>query len=146
MTEIRSLRNDLTFGLTKEIDLVEHLERVLCPIYSETHFINTKDLYNDEYCSYDFEGDINKTHIEVKSRRNTKYQYATTIIPVHKIQETDKKQVFVFYFTDQICYIEYNQQLFSTFNTRMIKVFRQGRYDPPTLHYEIPVNLLINFL
>jgi hypothetical protein len=136
----RSLKNDLTYGLNKEIDILP----ILINNWSdETNIRNTKDIYNDEYCSYDFESD-NKTSWEVKSRRNTKLKYPTTIFPVHKIRDVDTSQYFVFNFTDGGSYIKYDKELFKTFNKRMIGVKRIGASSKPVQHYEIPVDILID--
>jgi len=142
MTEIRSLTNDLKFGLNNEESLAKLIQG-FCGKYGENKFINTKELYNDVYCAWDWEGDINGTHIEMKSRRNKKHQYPTTILPCHKIQKTDKKQLFIFHFTDESCYIEYDADLFSTFSTQMVSTYRLGIKDYPKNHFCIPVSKLL---
>jgi hypothetical protein len=139
----RSLKNDLAFGLSKEEPVRQKLKKVFV---EEEDILNTKDLYNDEYCKFDYEGTTLKRRYEVKSRTNTKYKYSTTIIPVHKITpETTKNGLYlIFNFTDICSYIIYDKTLFETFNTKMMRIWRDGKYDPPCLHYEIPVNILID--
>lgn len=139
----RSFKTDLEFGLSKEETVRQLLKK---QFIDEDDIINTKDLYGNIYCKFDYEGTTVKRKYEVKSRTNTKYKYPTTILPVHKITLETIKTDFciVFNFTDKCSYIMYDEELFKTFSTRLIKIYRVGKYDPPTVHYEIPVNLLID--
>ena len=132
--------NAISMGLTNESKVYNKLKNLLCPKYGENDIIKT----TDQYAKWDWTGDINGTHFEMKSRRNTKKCYPTTLLPVHKILKTDVAQVFIFHFTDKTCYIEYNEDLFKTFNKRTGITMRDGRYDPPQLQYEIPVNILVD--
>ena len=100
--------NDISMGLTNESKVYNKLKNLLCPKYGENDIIKT----TDQYAKWDWTGDINGTHFEMKSRRNTKKCYPTTLLPVHKILKTDVAQVFIFHFTDKTCYIEYNEDLF----------------------------------
>jgi hypothetical protein len=138
----RSLANDIKFGLSKEVDILPTLSNRW---NNEINIMNTKDKYNDEYYPYDFESD-GLTSWEVKSRRIGKYKFSTTIIPVHKIRNVDTEQIFVFNFTDTCSYIIYDKDLFKTFSTRWIKVEREGGNNNPVLHFEIPVNILIDII
>lgn len=137
----RSFKKDLEFGLSKE----EPVRQLLKSYFQdEEDIINTKDLYNDEYCKFDYEGTTTQTRYEVKSRTNRKYQYPTTILPVHKITtETTKNGLYIiFNFTDKCSYIKYDKTIFDNFETKVFKIFREGKYDPPTLHFLIPVKIL----
>ena len=87
MTEVRSLANDLKFGLSNE----ELILPCLKTYWNDDTILNTKGIYGDEYFPYDFENEKGWSW-EVKSRRNSKTKYPTTILPVHKIRKTDKKQ------------------------------------------------------
>jgi hypothetical protein len=137
MTEtLRSFQDDLKYGLKQEEGVMEKLKR----FFNDDSIINTKELYGDQFWKWDFESKGTGIKWELKSRRNTKYRYDTTLLPCHKT--TDGKVYYVFEFYDELCYIEYDANLFNTFETKMIKVYRNGRYDPPTLHYLIPVNIL----
>jgi hypothetical protein len=136
----RSLKNDLSFGLTNEANIVRFLNET----FSDT-FINTKDKYNDEYYVYDYEGETTELCAEVKSRRNTYYAYRTTILPTSKVVE-GKKQVFVFHFIcGGIGYIYYDKEKFSTYRVEDIvpKEKRKGINDFPKPHFHIPVRDLI---
>ena len=132
--------NDITMGLTNEAKVYNKLKNLLCPKYGENDIIKT----TDQYAKWDWTGDINGTHFEMKSRRNTKKCYPTTLLPVHKVLKVDVAQVFIFHFSDKTCYIEYDEDLFKTFNKRTGVTMRDGRYDPPQLQYEIPVNILVD--
>jgi hypothetical protein len=127
---IRSLGNDLKFGLSKEQGVIDRLK---------SHFGDDTILKTeDRFCLYDAIGKDYK--YEIKSRRNSKTAYPTTIIPVHKaIPDT----IFVFNFTDKMCYIKYDADLFSTFTTQKIYAERYNA-TPPTLHFHIPISHLID--
>lgn len=138
--EIRSLANDIKFGLKNEEIILTSLKTY----WNDETIRNTKDIYNDEYFPYDFENEKGCSW-EVKSRRNSKTQYPTTILPVHKVRNTNEKQYFVFQFTDKNCFIEYDKEKFDTFRTRQIRVQRYGGNSNYYNHYEIPIELLIDF-
>jgi hypothetical protein len=125
---IRSLANDLTFGLSKEQQVIERLK---------SHFGDETILKTeDKFCLYDAVGRDYK--YEIKSRRNGKKAYPTTIIPCHKaLPDT----VFIFNFRDQLCFIHYDADLFKTFRTEMIYADRSNP-TPPSLHFHIPIDLL----
>ncbi len=137
----KSFQNDLNFGLSNE----EPIRQLLIKYFNED-IINTKDLCNDIYCKYDYEGTTTMSKYELKSRKNNKNKYPTTIIPVHKInsETINNGLYFIFNFTDKCSYIKYDKKLFKTFSTRLIKLNRFDKYDLPTTHYEIPINLLID--
>lgn len=134
---LRSFQEDYRYGMEKE-DIMETKLRL---IFNDESITNTKTLYGDQFFKWDFESKDGKKW-ELKSRRNAKNKYSTTIIPCHK--KTEGVLYYVFEFTDRICYIKYDEKLFNTFEIRTIQVYRQGRYDPPTEHFLIPVNLLID--
>jgi hypothetical protein len=134
----RSLANDLKFGLDNEITIIDLLNTTFGEV-----FINTKDKYNDQYYPYDFEGDKGCC-VELKSRRNTYRAYPTTIIPVGKILEfNNKRQMFVFQFTDGFYYTQYEATRFNTYEIKMITTQRKGIVDKPKPHYCIPISDLI---
>jgi hypothetical protein len=139
---LRSFKDDLKYGLDREDEVNLKLIKQF-----EEDIKNTKELYNNPYYKYDYEGMVSGTRYELKCRKNEKYKYNTTIIPCHKINKltTEKDLYFVFNFTNGITYIKYDKNLFDTFKIKTIKIFRAGKYDPPTDHYEIPINLLIDF-
>lgn len=133
-------KNDLKYGLSKEVDVMEKIKQ---QFPEETNIRNTKEIYN-KFCLFDFES-LQKTSWEMKSRRNTKTQYPTTIIPIHKIRDVDTTQYFIFYFTDVISYIKYDKDVFDKFNKKVINANRKDGYNNNGIHYEIPISYLLDF-
>lgn len=132
-----SLKTDLQFGLSKEEPILQLIKKEW-----GGDIKNTKELY-DEFCIYDYES-TDGTTWELKSRRNTKHKYPTTIIPVHKVRDVTTPQYFIFHFTDQTCYIQYDRELFDTFEKRYVSDYRFSS-EKCVQHFEIPVSLLRNF-
>lgn len=133
----RTIQDDLNLGYKNE----EEILSVLNNFFNDT-FKNTKDLYGNEYCNYDFEG-TNGMRIELKSRRNKYDDYPTTIIPVHKTISMDLcPNVFIFNFADGIYYTEWNKNRFETYEKKMILCKRKGRIDNKE-HYLIPIEDLV---
>lgn len=100
------------------------------------------------YHKFDFMTADELVFFEVKSRRNSRDRYPTTMIPAKKLEfartrilPKGGKAYFVFHFTDCLAYIEYSEELFSTFEKRV-----GGRFDrggPELNDYcFIPVNEL----
>ena len=139
---IRSFKNDLKMGLDKELEVVDILK---LNWDDEVNIQNTKDLYNDDYYIYDFEANSG-TSWELKSRRCNKHTYPTTIVPVSKVRQTDKKQVFVFNFKDACCSLDYDKELWDTFEIKDVETYRYGKIDRPKPHYHIPVCILIDLV
>jgi hypothetical protein len=132
----RRFQDDLQYGLARENAVMLKLRTH----FNDETIKNTKDIHNDEYCGWDYES-LEGLKMEVKSRRCCLRQYPTTIIPIHKAQETGT--IFCFNFTDGLYYIVYDPAVFSAFGQRYVSVNREGRRDLPTLHWEIPIELLI---
>lgn len=135
---MRSLKNDLKYGMKKEAHMLALIKKSW---HNEINIQNTKDKYNDKFYICDFESDSGNCW-ELKSRRVKKSSYKTTILPVHKIQSIDKKQYFIFEFTDAVSYIEYDESLFKTFKQSHFSTVREGAPPNEVLHYEIPISLL----
>lgn len=131
-------KDDLEFGLNKEIEIKTQIEK-----YFNESIKNTKEIYSN-YCSYDFLGETTNNKYELKSRRNTKYKYDTTLLSLFKTTKAHNDFIFIFCFTDKICYIKYNKQLFETFNKKLIQIHRVDKYENSKIHYLIPVELLID--
>lgn len=129
---------DIAFGLEKEIEVLNIIKDYW---KDEDNILNTKELY-DEYCLYDFESN-SKTSWELKTRKNKKFQYPTTILPYHKTRKVDTPQYFIFKFTDKCTYIKYTKEVFETFEVKDVCCYRDGRKEIKA-HYHIPVNLLID--
>jgi hypothetical protein len=137
---------DKSFGLGKEYELINIINDYFRPKYDEAEIKNTKEIYNDEYFPYDFEGSTHKTSFELKSRRNTKNAFPTTLLACHKVRKNaEGKQVFIFTFKDCNTYIEYDADLFSTFQKDMVYQNRYNKKDIPKPHYYIPIKHLSVF-
>lgn len=93
----------------------------------------------DENAKYDYECD--DAVFEVKTRfdvnRNT---YKTTMMTCNKVSETNKAIIFIFNYTDEISWIQYDEDLFNTFEK---KAFSRAnlKWDEKD-HYYIPVQHL----
>jgi hypothetical protein len=126
-----SLKNDIIKGKEAEKFVLPHIQKYF-----------KRDIKKTEgrYCKYDFEDSEFK--YELKSRNNTKDKFDTTLIGADKI--VSNKIIFLFYFTDGLYYIEYNEELFNTFGKSMFCREQRGGYnDKPKEYIFIPVNLLI---
>ena len=125
------MTKDLEFGLSNEEILFDKLKV----------FDNTIKKTN-KMCFCDYEGE--NTLIELKTRRNTKDKYPTTMIGLNKITKflkSNKKGYCVFNFTDGIYYYEVDNETLKKCNTG-----RGGRNDRGRAEYKdycfIPIELL----
>lgn len=126
--------NDVSFGMAQEDDILPLIKEYW---KDEPNIIKTKN----KYCIYDFISD-NGTTWELKSRRNHKDKYPTTIIPCHKLNNKSVNQYYIFNFIDGLYYIKYDIELFKTFKVKPVKYERIGGNPNAVPHYEIPVDLL----
>jgi hypothetical protein len=94
----------------------------------------------DKYSKWDYTDSLGN-HYEIKSRRAMKGTYPSTLLPCHKVMNTNVKQFFIFKFTDKLCYIEYSDDIFNTFEKGWIT---DGRTNKNDLHYYIPITALID--
>jgi len=126
----RSFRQDYAFGKSKEVEVLSSVRR---------HFVDDVDSSVDNFSIYDFKG---KTfHYELKSRTNALNDYPTTLLPCDKVF-TDR-QIFLFNFTDGLHFIEYNKELFDTFEKKPFVRRRRTDYvDKPKMYYYIPITAL----
>jgi len=136
LKEVRSLQNDLMFGLSQEDSVIEKLT-----VYFEDNIKSSKSLGLGHNCPYD--AISFNTKYEIKSRRCGYKQYETTIVPVHKVTNITDRLIFVFHFTDGLYYIVYEEELFKTFEIKELKIWRRGINDKPTNHFYIPIQNLI---
>lgn len=130
---------DGKLGLKSEISVHKKLEE---------HY-NIKLEFTDNHNVFDYFNEDNKILIELKTRRNKKYTYPTTIIGNNKIIESLKKSkegydiYFYFAFTDKLCFIKYDETIFKSF-----KIAKGGRNDRGIEEYNqyiyIPINELTN--
>jgi hypothetical protein len=110
-------------------------EATILPILQQ-HFGNTLSRNNERWGKYDF---YNENSIfELKSRKNKKCAYPTTLMTCNKVVKIDEKDLyFLFNFTDELCCIKYEPSLFETFEkknySRINQTFDEKEY------YFIPV-------
>ena len=128
---MNSLSNDIKFGLSNEIPVIDKLKE-----YFQEDIIKI----NDKYCPYDAQSPNCK--YEIKTRRNKYSTYPTTLITVKKV-DTKGKLRFVFSFTDGLYYIEYEKELFDTFEIKDVEYNRSGCVVKPVSHIFIPIIHLI---
>ena len=129
-----SFKNDYAFGLEAESSVMSKMSE---------HF-KTELTKTDQFNPFDFKD--SKMCIELKTRRNKKDAYPTTMVGANKVkiaeQDTSgKKYVFAFKFTDGIYYIEYDRELFSSFEISEGGRCDRGRSEMNDYCY-IPVSLL----
>lgn len=115
---MKSFKQDYAAGIQSE--------NALLPILNK--YFNTTFTKTSQYHPVDFQSP--KAFVELKTRTNRYSQYPTTMLPYSKItfaKQADRPTYFVFAFTDNTYFIEYNQSLFSTFTTNEFQ--RQDRQD-----------------
>ena len=125
-----TIKKDLALGLQNQHDVLNVLRG---------HFGDLVETI-DKYSKWDYTDSLGN-HYEIKSRRALKGTYLTTLLPCHKVMNTNVRQFFIFKFTNKLCYIEYSETVFNTFETGLVTDARQGRDD---LHYYIPITALID--
>ena len=124
---------EYNFGKQSQTATLPFLKK-LCPTIEETQ--NTFD-------AFDYADETHTIFAELKTRRNKKDAYPTTMVNLSKIQKIVEGNTyyFVFNFTDGIYYIKYEKTLFDTFEVKI-----SGRCDRGRPEYEeyvfIPVDLL----
>ena len=126
-----TIKADLAMGLKNQHDVLTTLRSKFSSSIVETV---------DKYSNWDYTDSLGN-HYEIKSRRALKGTYLTTLLPCHKVMNTNVKQFFIFKFTDKLCYIEYSDDIFNTFEKGWIT---DGRTNKNDLHYYIPVSELID--
>jgi len=88
---------------------------------------------------YDYECD--DAVFEVKTRFDVdRNSYKTTLMTCNKVTETDKAIIFIFNFTDEISWIQYDEELFNTFEKKPYSRDNLKRDEKD--HYYIPVHHL----
>ena len=99
------LKKDLDYGEKKEDEVRERLEK-----HFACELIKTHKTHLFDYVSLD-----KRLFIELKSRKNTKNKYPTTMIGYNKVKYALDKisegysVVFAFCFTDQLCYYTFTE-------------------------------------
>jgi hypothetical protein len=111
-------------------------QKIVLPLIK--NFFNRNIIeYNEQYSKYDFRDD--QYDYELKSRTNTLNKYPTTMITLNKLQDS-KPLILLFKFTDKLAYIEYDKELFKTFEVKQFSR-AQLKHDEK-LHIYIPIEYL----
>lgn len=103
---------------------------------------NIKKVEN-KYNSYDFEGD--SFIYELKTRNNKLNSYPSTLFPYDKIEKAknqNKKLIILFYFTDGLYYITYNDTKFNNFPQKAFRRYDRGSRDILKQYIFIPIEKL----
>jgi hypothetical protein len=120
---------DYQYGIAKQKEIFPILKEFFGSGLIETESKWAKFDFYDESSLY-----------ELKSRKVKKNTYPTTIITANKNNDNrdDKKVVFIFNFIDEVCFIEYDNELFSKYERRQ---FSRADIDSDLKeHYHIPIN------
>lgn len=115
----QAYNKDYSFGMEQEQKVLEIIK---------THYNDGSICKTCKRHPYDFYSKKSNTYYELKSRHNFHDAYPTTMIPYSKIEYIFRNipahYVFLFQFKDGLYYIEYDKELFDTFETKV-----GGRYD-----------------
>ena len=123
-----TIKADLALGLKNQKDVLSVLRGQFGDLVETI----------DKYSKWDYTDSLGN-HYEIKSRRAMQGAYPSTLLPCHKVMNTTVKQFFIFKFTDKLCYIEYSDDIFNTFEKGWITDGRTGKED---IHHYIPVSSL----
>jgi hypothetical protein len=118
------------------------LELHVLPIIRNAFGSNDIKQPKNKYSSYNFIDDKMEVLYELKARTNKYNKYPTTMIQEDKILNTHYKQIFLFHFTDGLYYIEYDPELFKTFEKKEYSQYRSDKVDVHKLYYYIPIEEL----
>lgn len=121
--------NSYQFGKKAEKDIL--------PILQEFFKREIKE-YTERFSKFDFYDEI--YNYELKTRTNSYNKFPTTMITENKVSG-EKKQIFIFNFTDAIYYIEYDKEVFETFQRQ--KFSRAGLKQDEKSHIYIPIDKLL---
>jgi hypothetical protein len=126
-------QEDFEFGINNEIDLLEPLRF----FFSDDTIMQIEN----KYSRFDFKGD--KKYIELKSRKCNSTTYPTTIVSFAKFNKVkDGHNYYCFFkFLDGIKYIEYDKNLFNTFEIKQVVRRDRGRIEKD-FYYHIPIEKL----
>lgn len=125
-------KNDYSFGKQKEEEILK--------IINNKFKDNIRQITN-QYEKFDYEG--NKYMYELKSRNCNYETYATTLLPMSKTINNEKRAVFLFNFIDGLYYIKFREKKFKTFVLQSFcRNKREDITDYSQLYYFIPIQSL----
>ena len=126
---MKNFHVELINGLTKETELQPLIKQ----------YFNDDIIKSKPYDIYDWKGEL--YYYELKSRTCNYNKYPTTLITAKKIFCNHHR--FIFHFNDGTYFIEYEKELFDTFEKKdFVRFERFGRKDNPQLYIYIPINKL----
>lgn len=130
----RSYSKDYTMGTSAEKEIMPILEE-----YFGEKILSSSNRYEK------YDGASKTAIYEIKTRSNASNAFPDTLIGANKVlQNCSKIQRFIFNFTDGIYYIEYDQEIFDTFeNSPFVRDKRVDYTDEVRAYYYIPVKKLI---
>jgi hypothetical protein len=131
---MRTLVQDLTFGLASELRIKPLLEKEFNDALDKTDTFHPMD-YVGTAC-----------WVEIKTRTCSFMTYSTTMLPYSKIvftKDSKKPVYFVFVFTDGVYYIQYDEKLFNTFYMTAFQRTGRDKIDTEQVYVYIPCNKLI---
>ena len=125
----------------KQSDLVLgfHSENEMLMVLQNYFGDSTMNKTRDPFGAIDFIGD--EIYCELKTRRIKHDQYDTCLIGCNKLEafkRSSKKNYIVYRYLDGNYYIEYDQDLFRTFETNIHDTWRDGRCEKSKVTY-IPI-------
>jgi hypothetical protein len=127
-----SFFSDYSYGVQQQTALYPLFKEV----FGEDLIITPK-----RYDKYDYESST--ASYELKSRKINFKTYPTTCIGSDKINPNHtKKQIYLFNFLDGTYYIEYDKELFDTFEVKEFRRWRQKVCDKEKPYVYIPIEKL----
>ena len=124
-------QQDYIYGTTNQ-------KRVL-PLL-KSYFSEDIKEFPSRWSKYDFRSE--NALFELKSRKIKKNQYKTTLLTCNKVVSNNEGKAlnFVFDFKDELCYIPYDKETFSTFEKRMYSRVNEAKDEKE--YYFIPIDCL----
>jgi len=95
-----------------------------------------------KWSKYDFYDD--QALYELKTRKIRKRDYPTTLMTCNKVCTNEKDLFFVFNFSDELCYIPYNEEFFRAFEKRPYSRI-DAEYDKKD-YFFIPIDKLTTIM
>jgi hypothetical protein len=127
-----SFQSDYSYGIQQQETLYPLFKK-----FFKDNLVSTPKKFD----KYDYEGTT--ASYELKSRKINFKTYPTTCIASDKINpDHNKKQIYLFNFLDGTYYIEYDKELFDTFEVKEFRRFRQGVNDKEKPYVYIPIEKL----
>jgi hypothetical protein len=114
-------------------------EAIVLPLIREFFADDAIRPTEGQYCKYDFTS--NDYNFELKSRTISVERYPTTMITCNKlISSEDKRLLLLFSFTDGLYFVEYDDDIFSSFEKKQFS--RAGLDWDEKEHIYIPIDYL----